>query len=160
MITAAMAQTLHRMSIKNMNVESLDHLVLTVASIETTVAFYTQVMGMQAITFNGGRRAIHFGTQKINLHQYGNELEPKAQRPTPGSADLCFITATPLHEVIRHLDLCGVAIIEGPVHRTGATGALHSVYVRDPDMNLIEISNRVDGPHVAKQAASLPVAAE
>jgi catechol 2,3-dioxygenase-like lactoylglutathione lyase family enzyme len=121
-------------------ITSLDHLVLTVANIDTTCAFYTRVMGMQVETFGQGRRALRFGSQKINLHQAGHEFEPKAERPTPGSADLCFLTETPLTAVIAHLTACNVPIIEGPVQRTGATGPIMSVYIRDPDQNLIEIS--------------------
>jgi catechol 2,3-dioxygenase-like lactoylglutathione lyase family enzyme len=96
---------------------------------------------MQPITFGGGRKALAFGAQKINLHQAGREFEPKAERPTPGSADFCLVTSVPLAEVIAHLDSCGVAIIEGPVAKTGATGPLRSVYFRDPDLNLVEVSN-------------------
>jgi len=127
-----------------MQIDHLDHLVLTVADIETTVDFYTRVLGMQAVTFGEGRKALVFGQQKINLHQAGREFEPKAERPTPGSADLCFIVATPLAEVIAHLQAQGVAIVEGPVQRTGATGPIRSVYVRDPDFNLIELSNPLE----------------
>ena len=127
-----------------MNISHLDHLVLTVADIEKTVDFYTRVLGMQAVTFGEGRKALTFGNQKINLHQAGREFEPKAERPTPGSADLCFIVATPLDRVIAHLETQGVSIIEGPVQRTGATGPIRSVYVRDPDLNLIELSNSME----------------
>ncbi|RYJ59532.1 VOC family protein [Pseudomonas songnenensis] len=127
-----------------MNISHLDHLVLTVADIETTVDFYTRVLGMQAVTFGEGRKALAFGNQKINLHQAGLEFEPKAERPTPGSADLCFIGATPLAEVIAHLQAQYVAIVEGPVQRTGATGPIRSVYLRDPDQNLIELSNPLE----------------
>jgi catechol 2,3-dioxygenase-like lactoylglutathione lyase family enzyme len=126
-----------------MKIDSLDHLVLTVMDIKTTATFYSMVLGMEVISFGGGRRALSFGAQKINLHQHGKEFEPKAQRPTPGSADLCFITSVPLPEVIKHLSSCNVAVLEGPVQRTGATGPILSVYFRDPDMNLIEVSNRV-----------------
>jgi catechol 2,3-dioxygenase-like lactoylglutathione lyase family enzyme len=126
-----------------MKIDSLDHLVLTVKDIETTASFYSTVLGMDVITFGGGRKALSFGTQKINLHQHGKEFEPKAQHPTPGSADLCFITSVPLPEVVNHLSSCNVAVIDGPVQRTGATGPILSVYFRDPDMNLIEVSNRV-----------------
>lgn len=129
-----------------MNISHLDHLVLTVADIETTVDFYTRVLGMQAVTFGEGRKALAFGNQKINLHQAGREFEPKAERPTAGSADLCFIVATPLGEVIAHLQAQQVAIIEGPVQRTGATGPIRSVYLRDPDQNLIELSNPLENP--------------
>lgn len=127
-----------------MQIDHLDHLVLTVADIETTVDFYTRVLGMQAVTFGEGRKALVFGQQKINLHQAGREFEPKAERPTPGSADLCFIVATPLAEVVAHLQAQGVAIVEGPVQRTGATGPIRSVYVRDPDFNLIELSTPLE----------------
>jgi len=127
-----------------MNISHLDHLVLTVADIETTVDFYTRVLGMQVVTFGEGRKALAFGNQKINLHQARREFEPKAERPTPGSADLCFIVATPLDRVIAHLETQGVSIIEGPVQRTGATGPIRSVYVRDPDLNLIELSNSME----------------
>jgi catechol 2,3-dioxygenase-like lactoylglutathione lyase family enzyme len=120
--------------------ERLDHLVLTVADIDTTIAFYERVLGMRAVTFGPGRRALEFGGQKINLHQAGREFEPKARRPTPGSADLCFLSAMALDAVVAHLQACGVPIEEGPVERTGAVGPMDSVYVRDPDANLIEIS--------------------
>lgn len=126
-----------------MKIESLDHLVLTVKDIGATASFYSRVLGMDIITFAGGRHALSFGAQKINLHEHGKEFAPKAQQPTPGSADLCFITSVPMHEVVSHLSSCNVAVIEGPVHRTGATGPILSVYFRDPDMNLIEVSNRV-----------------
>ncbi len=124
-----------------MKIDYLDHLVLTVSNIEATTTFYTSVLGMGIVTFASDRKALSFGSQKINLHQYQKEFEPKAQQPTPGSADLCFITSTPLSEVINHLTACNVAVIEGPVQRTGATGSILSVYFRDPDMNLIEVSN-------------------
>ena len=126
-----------------MQIESLDHLVLTVRDIDTTCTFYKNALGMQVVSFGEGRRALTFGTQKINLHPFGHEFEPKAEKPTPGSADLCFITATPIDEVIAHLSACGVEVIEGPVRRTGATGPILSVYCRDPDRNLIEIANRL-----------------
>ena len=126
-----------------MKIDSLDHLVLTVKDIETTASFYSRVLGMDVITFGGGRKALSFGVQKINLHQHRNEFEPKAQHPTPGSADLCFITSVPLAEVGSQLSACNVEVLEGPVQRTGATGPILSVYFRDPDMNLIEVSNRV-----------------
>ena len=133
----------HAYKLSPMKIDSLDHLVLTVKDIETTASFYSTVLGMDVITFGGGRKALSFGTQKINLHQHGKEFEPKAQHPTPGSADLCFITSVPLPEVVNHLSSCNVAVIDGPVQRTGATGPILSVYFRDPDMNLIEVSNRV-----------------
>lgn len=124
-------------------IDSLDHLVLTVADIEASCAFYRQVLGMEVITFGQGRKALAFGAQKINLHQAGREFEPKAHRPTPGSADLCLLTSVPLAQVQDHLAACGVAVIEGPVQRTGAQGPLLSVYFRDPDLNLIEVANRL-----------------
>jgi len=124
-----------------MNIEAIDHIVLTVKDIDATCAFYTKVLGMRVTTFGGGRKALSFGAQKINLHQYGQEFEPKAKKPTPGSADLCFITAVPILEIIKHLSVSGVHILEGPVQRTGAMGAIKSVYFRDPDGNLIEMSN-------------------
>ncbi|MBT2689832.1 VOC family protein [Bacillus sp. ISL-47] len=123
-----------------MKIERLDHLVLTVQSIENTCVFYKLVLGMEVITFGEGRKALRFGNQKINLHQKGNEFEPKAHNPLPGSADLCFITKTEISEVMNHLQCCNIAIEEGPVERTGALGPLMSVYIRDPDGNLIEIS--------------------
>jgi catechol 2,3-dioxygenase-like lactoylglutathione lyase family enzyme len=122
----------------------LDHIVLTVADIESTCRFYERVLGMQIVTFAGGRKALSFAQQKINLHQRGEEFEPKAHCPTPGSADVCLIAATPLAEVMDHLRQCGVPILEGPVARTGAIGPLTSVYFRDPDNNLIEVANYDD----------------
>ncbi|AGB83672.1 Virulence protein STM3117 [Serratia rubidaea] len=124
-----------------MKIERLDHLVLTVADIERSCQFYQQVLGFDIITFRGDRKALRFGQQKINLHRQGHEFEPKAHRPTAGSADLCFITSTPLAEVIAELDDLGVIIEEGPVERTGAIGPLLSLYLRDPDNNLLEIAN-------------------
>jgi catechol 2,3-dioxygenase-like lactoylglutathione lyase family enzyme len=126
-----------------MNIDSIDHIVLTVKDIEATGAFYSTVLGMAVVTFGGGRKALAFGSQKINLHQYGREFNPKAGQPTPGSADLCFIPSVPLRDVIAHLASCGITIIEGPVPRTGAQEPIQSVYFRDPDMNLIEVSNYV-----------------
>ncbi|RNB87500.1 VOC family protein [Brevibacillus fluminis] len=127
-----------------MSIDRLDHLVLTVADVEATVRFYTTVMGMEEVTFKGGRKALQFGRQKINLHQAGREYEPKALRPTPGSADLCFISTLPLADVMIHLTEQGVAIEEGPVERTGANGTILSVYFRDLDQNLIEVSNYIE----------------
>ncbi|WP_299922968.1 VOC family protein [uncultured Pelagimonas sp.] len=124
----------------------LDHLVLTVLDIPTTIQFYETVLGMQAIEFNPAdgstRWALSFGAQKINLHPVGGEFDPKSNQPTPGSADLCFLSDQPLSEWQGHLADHGVQIEEGPVPRTGATGPILSLYVRDPDHNLIEISNR------------------
>lgn len=128
-------------------IDSLDHLVLTVRDIDATLRFYEGALGMQAIRFtakDGSRRvALGFGRQKINLHCHGREFEPKADRPMPGSADLCFLTTRPLDEIIAHLTALRIGILEGPVPRTGATGPILSVYIRDPDGNLIEISNSV-----------------
>lgn len=132
-----------------MKVDSLDHLVLTVRNIETTTSFYSRVLGMDVVTFGSGRKALAFGAQKINLHRHRNEIDPKAQHPIPGSADLCFITSTPLSDVVDHLSACNVTVIAGPVQRTGATGPILSVYFRDPDMNLIEVSNRIDAEGIA-----------
>ncbi|GLR82252.1 VOC family protein (plasmid) [Azospirillum oryzae] len=126
-----------------MRIARIDHLVLTVASIEATCAFYSDVLGMEVVTFAGGRRALSFGAQKINLHEVGREFEPKAARPTAGSGDFCLIADTPLEEVIAHLQARDIAIEEGPVNRTGATGPIRSVYFRDPDDNLVEIANYV-----------------
>ncbi|KAL8590446.1 Glyoxalase domain-containing protein 5 [Nucella lapillus] len=125
-------------------IQRLDHFVLTVKDIEVTVHFYTRVLGMEVTTFKGGRKALNFGQQKINLHELGKEFEPKASSPLPGSADVCFITPTRLTDVMDHLKKCQVSILEGPCARTGALGPISSVYVRDPDDNLIEISNYAD----------------
>src|SRR5512143_2131800 len=124
-----------------MQIDRIDHIVITAFDVERTIDFYTRVMGMQAVTFGGGRRALAFGRQKINLHQAGREYEPKALKPVPGSMDLCFITTTPLADVAAHLKAQGVAIAEGPVAKTGALGPMQSIYFRDPDGNLIEVSN-------------------
>jgi len=126
-----------------MKIDAVDHVVLTVKDIEATCAFYGKALGMKVVTFGAGRKALAFGSQKINLHQQGKEFEPKAHRPTPGSGDLCLITSVALPEVIAHLEACGVDLIEGPVKRSGAVGTLLSVYFRDPDLNLIEVSNYV-----------------
>lgn len=125
-----------------MQIRSLDHLVLTVKSLDLTLAFY-KTLGMEELTFANNRKALAFACQKINLHEDGNEFEPKAQIPMPGSADLCFIVDTPLEKVIKELDENGIEIIEGPVSRTGAVSPIKSIYVRDPDQNLIELSNPV-----------------
>lgn len=124
-----------------MRVERLDHLVLTVRSIESACDFYARILGMNVVTFEGGRTALAFGSQKINLHEQGKEFEPKAHVPTPGSADLCFITTLPMPDVERHLHAVSVGIMQGPVRKTGALGPMTSVYIRDPDENLIEVSN-------------------
>jgi catechol 2,3-dioxygenase-like lactoylglutathione lyase family enzyme len=124
-----------------MDIEQLDHLVLTVADIEQTCQFYQQVLGLKVVTFGAHRKALAFGRQKINLHQVGKEFEPRALRPTAGSADFCLITATPLETVIQELRDRNIAIEEGPVERTGALGPMRSIYIRDPDRNLVEIAN-------------------
>lgn len=126
-----------------MHIDHLDHLVLTVADIEATCAFYQRLLGMEVVSFGNGRRALAFGQQKINLHAHGREFEPKAERPTPGSADFCLITRVPLAEVVARLMDGGVAIIDGPVPRTGASGPIMSIYFRDPDRNLVEVANVV-----------------
>jgi catechol 2,3-dioxygenase-like lactoylglutathione lyase family enzyme len=124
-----------------MRVDRLDHLVLTVVDIDAAIRFYTEVLGMEEMTFGPGRKALGFGRCKINLHQVGREFEPKARRPTSGSADLCLIVDDPIDAVMRELRKAGIAVEEGPVRRTGATGPLVSCYLRDPDGNLIELSN-------------------
>jgi catechol 2,3-dioxygenase-like lactoylglutathione lyase family enzyme len=124
-----------------MKIECLDHLVLTVKSIPATCDFYSRVMGMEVVTFGNDRKALAFGSQKINLHEAGKEVDPKAHRPTSGSADLCFISAIPAAEVVKQLKQQGVEILAGPVQKTGALGPIVSVYFRDPDLNLIEVSN-------------------
>ncbi|MFW2161734.1 VOC family protein [Acinetobacter beijerinckii] len=124
-----------------MKISRLDHLVLTVADIEITCQFYQSALNFEVITFGENRKALKFGNQKINLHQVGKEFEPKALHPTAGSADLCFIAETPLEEVIAHLQTQNIDIIEGPIERTGAMGKILSIYLRDPDQNLIEIAN-------------------
>ncbi|MFC6176160.1 VOC family protein [Companilactobacillus huachuanensis] len=124
-----------------MHIKSIDHLVLTVADIEVTCEFYSTILDMQVINFNQGRKALRFGNQKINLHQKGHEFEPKAKYPTPGSADLCLITETPLKKVIVELKQNNISIEQGPIAKHGALGEIESVYIRDPDQNLIEISN-------------------
>jgi catechol 2,3-dioxygenase-like lactoylglutathione lyase family enzyme len=123
------------------SVDRIDHLVLTVFDLDRTLDFYRRVLGMEPITFAGGRRGLAFGRQKLNLHQAGREFDPKALKPTPGSIDVCFITEARLEDVIAHLKSCGVVIAEGPVRKTGALGPMMSVYFRDPDGNLVEVSN-------------------
>lgn len=137
-LSDSLVEKKNRMS---MQVNRIDHLVLTVKDIEATVQFYSSVMGMEKVQFAEGRVALSFGQQKINLHQLGREFEPKAQHVKNGSADLCFIIDTPVNEAVRELEAKGVQIIEGPVQRTGALGKINSVYFRDPDGNLIEVSN-------------------
>lgn len=125
-----------------MRITSLDHLVLTVRDLDATVRFYVEGLGMELREFEEGRKALHFGAQKINLHLSGREFEPKAATPMPGSADLCFLTDSPLSDVVRQLEADGHRVIEGPVERAGAQGPLLSIYLRDPDGNLVEIANR------------------
>ncbi len=132
-----------------MQVESLDHLVLTVANLERTLAFYTRVLGMHPLSSGQGRHALALGDQKINLHLAGQEFDPKALRPTPGSADLCLITRSPLSRLLAHLGACGVEVIEGPVPRTGARGPMISVYLRDPDGNLLEVASYEEAKSLA-----------
>jgi len=124
-----------------MNITNIDHIVLTVNDIAVTVQFYESVLGMVAETFGEGRVALKFGNQKINLHEQGKEFEPRANKPVPGSGDLCFISNTELEEAMEHVKSRGVNIIEGPVARTGASGSIVSFYFRDPDQNLIEVAN-------------------
>lgn len=121
----------------------LDHLVLTVRDVDRTCSFYQDLLGIPAITFGAGRRALQLGSQKINLHPAAAPLQPHAQVPTPGAADLCLLTDTPVEQLQAWLSQQGVCVVLGPVRRTGATGPLSSIYIRDPDGNLIELSNSV-----------------
>ena len=123
-----------------MKIIGIDHLVLTVKDIEATIQFYETVLGMVSETFGEGRMALNFGNQKINLHEQGHEFEPKADQPVPGSEDMCFITEIPLEIAMDHVTRKGIQVIEGPVARTGATGPIISFYFRDPDGNLISIT--------------------
>ena len=123
-------------------IDRLDHLVLTIADLATTCEFYARVLGMEKVVFGVDNRvALSFGHQKINLHPAGNEYERQATKALPGTSDVCLITETSIADVVQHLDNCGIEIILGPVPKTGATGAITSVYFRDPDGNLIEVSN-------------------
>ena len=124
-----------------MRVDRLDHLVLTVADLDVSIDFYTRILGMRAVTFGDGRRALRFGRSKINLHLAGQEFEPKAARPTPGSADLCLVSPDAPDQVVAELREAGVAVVEGPVPKAGALGDMISVYIRDPDDNLVEIAH-------------------
>jgi len=124
-------------------IDRLDHLVLTVADIDVTCKFYTDILGMRVEKFGEGRTALRFGFQKINLHQKGAEIDPHAQNATPGSADICLLTPTPVSAVVAHLTSQAVDIVAGPVRRSGAVGPIDSVYFRDPDGNLIEVSKQV-----------------
>lgn len=127
-----------------MRVDRIDHLVLTVKDIDATIKFYTSIMGMTEVEFGEGRKALIFGRQKINLHLVGSEFEPKALNVKSGSEDLCFVIDTPIDQAIKEVENKGVEVIEGPIHRTGAIGKIYSAYFRDPDGNLIEISNYLD----------------
>lgn len=144
-------------------VTALDHLVLTVADTDRSVAFYTRVLGMRSEVFHPAdgstRTALVFGAQKINLHPAARPFEPKADHPTPGSADLCFLTDAPLSDWRAHFETEGIDILEGPVPRTGATGPLLSIYLRDPDGNLIEISNLVPPDQPAEGDSASPALA-
>ena len=124
-------------------INHLDHLVLTTTDQNAYIDFYTHVLKMKLITFGEQRYALQFGEQKINIHQYGKEFEPKAHLPVPGSLDLCFISNTPINQIMTFIQQQGVEIIEGPVKRTGAMGEILSIYIRDPDLNLIEIANYI-----------------
>ncbi len=124
-----------------MKIDRIDHIILTVDSIDATIKFYTEILGMKLIIFGENRKALLFGNQKINLHEKGKEFEPKAGTPTCGSVDLCFITSTNIEEVKSELEDKGIKIIKGIVNRTGASGVILSIYFRDPDKNLIEVSN-------------------
>lgn len=124
----------------------LDHLVLTVADVDRTVAFYRDVLGMTPVVFGEGRRALAFGEQKINLHEVGRELEPKARVPQPGSADLCLVVTGSAEQTVARLQRHGVDVEQGPVDRTGALGPIRSVYLRDPDGNLLELSCYAEPP--------------
>ncbi len=126
-----------------MHIRSLDHLVLTVSDIEATVRFY-ESLGMWRETFGEGREALRFGSQKLNLHQAGAELAPSAARPTRGSADICLLVSDSLGEVAESLARAGIPVELGPVQRTGAMSAIASLYVRDPDGNLVELSQTID----------------
>ncbi len=123
-----------------MKIDRIDHIVLTVRDIENSIKFYTEILGMALKEFKPGRFSLHFGNQKINLHESGNEFDPKADKPTPGSADLCFIANEDINIIVKELKKKRVNIIEGPVKRTGAIGKITSIYFRDPDNNLVEVS--------------------
>jgi catechol 2,3-dioxygenase-like lactoylglutathione lyase family enzyme len=122
-------------------IDRLDHLVLTVRDMDATCAFYSRVLGMERRMFGDNRTALYFGRQKLNLHDAANPVDPNVRHAAPGSSDLCFITETPMADVIAHLEAEGISIITGPGERSGATGTLNSVYIYDPDENLIEIAN-------------------
>ncbi|WP_102348896.1 VOC family protein [Bacillus sp. Marseille-P3661] len=124
-----------------MIIDRIDHIVLTVKDVERTVDFYSNVLGMEVQVYGGKWKTMAFGQQRINLHELGSEVPIRAQNPTPGSADICLIASTPIEEVIQHVKAKGVEIEEGPIMRAGALGQLESIYFRDPDNNLVEVSN-------------------
>jgi catechol 2,3-dioxygenase-like lactoylglutathione lyase family enzyme len=128
-----------------MELTGIDHLVLTVSDIEATCAFYSEHLGAEVVTFGEDRTALRFGDQKVNLHPAGDEFDPKAARPTPGAGDFCLTTDTPIGTVERELREAGLELVAGPVERTGAVGPITSVYVRDPDGNLVEIAEYAEG---------------
>lgn len=136
-----------------MLIDHLDHLVLTVHNLEETCRFYSDVLGMKVVEFAGDRKALVFGRQKINLHEAGNDFKPHALFPKSGSADLCFLSSEPIDSIVDHITRKNVQIVEGPIERTGATGPIVSVYVRDPDGNLIEIAKPIDDEPVKCQKA-------
>lgn len=121
-------------------ISHIDHIVITTRDIEACIDFYTRILGMKLLTFNGNRKAFSFGQQKINIHEYGKEIEPKAHLPVPGSVDICLISSLSVDEIHAHFSKHAVTILEGPVKRTGACGTIISFYLRDPDLNLIEVS--------------------
>ena len=123
-------------------ISGIDHLAITVADISRTVAFYRRVLGAREVTFGGGRKALQLGANKFDLHDAATGITPVSERPTPGAVDVCLLTETPMRDVIAHLSACDIPLVDGPVERTGALGPLLSVYFRDPDGNLIEVSNR------------------
>src|SRR5215813_7283072 len=124
-----------------MRIDSIDHVVFTVKDINASCEFYSKVLGMEVVTFGEGRKALAFGSQKINLQQLGRESTLVADKPTSGSTDICFVTSAPISDVVSHLNSCGVRLVGGPVERNGARGMMTSVYFRDPDLNLVEVSN-------------------
>lgn len=128
-----------------MNIETIDHIVLTVKDVDETCRFYSEILAMKVVTFGEGRKALTFGNQKFNLHEAGKEINPKSTHPTPGSVDICLLTKTPIEEVVQLLNEQSVSVEVGPVRRTGANGPIKSVYLRDPDGNLIEIANQIRG---------------
>ena len=128
-----------------MKITGLDQMVLTVGDMERSCDFYRKVLGLDVAIFEGGRRALTFGRQKINLHQAGEEIKPNAPAAAPGTGDICFVTETPIDEVVETLNIFLVEIVHGPVPQNGACGAMRSVYFRDPDGNLVEVANYAEG---------------